>query len=270
MIYRRELPAADLQQYIECYWLVENDDPSPVRQKIIPDGFPEMIFDYRDPYRICLNGEWSDQATQLVAGQIKSHFFLENTGPAGMIGIKFKPAALTHWFGLDMSLLTDDVVDAYSISAIPKALIDELVSITSTGDHNHIISSFNETLIKFSTSITIRDAAIDKAVDKIFEKKGLISVEDISKHVNVGERQLERLFKKYIGLSPKFYARIIRFSYIFELVQEENPHLTEIAYEAGFFDQSHFIKNFKAFTGEDPSKYQFFEKTFANFFLKKD
>lgn len=269
MIYRRVQPASQLRQFIECYWLVENDDPTPVTQKIIPDGFTEMIFDYRDAYRICLNGVWKGQTKQLFAGQIKSHFFLENTGPAGMIGVKFKPAALTHWFGVDMSIYTDKVVDAYEVPGIPRQLIDELMNITSSGNHDFIITKFDEVLIEFSKNVMIRDFTIDKAIELIFEKKGLVNVQDISKHANIGERQLERIFKKYIGLSPKFYARIIRFSYIFELVKEENPHLTEIAYEAGYFDQSHFIKNFKAFTGEDPSKYQFFEKTFANFFLKR-
>jgi methylphosphotriester-DNA--protein-cysteine methyltransferase len=97
----------------------------------------------------------------------------------------------------------------------------------------------------------------------------MITIEEIINAIGIGERQLERLFRKYVGLSPKFYCRIIRFNYIFQLMQEQSPRLIDLTYDAGFFDQSHFIRNFKAFTGEDPSRYLFDEKNLANFFLKK-
>ena len=83
------------------------------------------------------------------------------------------------------------------------------------------------------------------------------------------ERQIERLFSKYIGLSPKFYSRIIRFSHIFELMRSKDNSWGDLVYKSGFYDQSHFIKNFKEFTGEDPSSYGFEEKNMANFHLKK-
>ncbi|MDY8135884.1 helix-turn-helix domain-containing protein [Aquimarina sp. 2201CG5-10] len=85
----------------------------------------------------------------------------------------------------------------------------------------------------------------------------------------MNERNLERFFKTYIGLTPKFYSRVIRFSNIFKLIQQEGFNWASIAYLAGFYDQSHFIKNFKEFTGEEPSKYGFEEENMANFFLKE-
>jgi transcriptional regulator GlxA family with amidase domain len=97
----------------------------------------------------------------------------------------------------------------------------------------------------------------------------MITVAEITAIAGVGERHLERLFKQYIGLSPKFFTRIIRFSTIFQLIEQQDPSWAGLAYETGYFDQSHFIRNFKAFTGEDPSRYGFDEKNMANFFLKK-
>jgi len=80
---------------------------------------------------------------------------------------------------------------------------------------------------------------------------------------------LENLFKKWVGLSPKLFARIIRFSYIFQLVQDNNQSWSSLAYEAAYYDQSHFIRNFKSFTGENPADYSFDEENMANFFLKR-
>jgi AraC-like DNA-binding protein len=267
MIFNRFAPSPLLQQLIECYWIIENDDPTPHQQKIIPDGFPEIIFHYKAPYRICLSNTWEQQSMQLLGGQISGHFFLENTGASGMVGIKLKPTALTHLFSLDMQLFTDRVVE------LSLAIGDRLQSLeqalNNTSDHGTMVALIEHHIEQLLSQISYTTSPVDSAVDLIFEKKGMVSVAEITTAAGIGERQLERLFKKYIGLSPKFYARIIRFSTIFEYMQQGDPGWAGLAYEAGFYDQSHFIRNFKAFTGEDPSKYGFDEKNMANFFLKK-
>jgi AraC-like DNA-binding protein len=108
-----------------------------------------------------------------------------------------------------------------------------------------------------------------RATEIIIESKGEIAVQNILKTVNISERSLERYFKAHIGLSPKFYSRIIRFSNIFNLIETKDFNWSDITFLAGFYDQSHFIKNFKEFTGEEPSKYGFTEENMANFFLNK-
>ncbi|MDZ7771238.1 MAG: DUF6597 domain-containing transcriptional factor [Balneolaceae bacterium] len=85
-------------------------DPSARLYYMDPDGFPEIIFHYGDPYRIRLGEEWEIQEPSLFAGQITGHFFLENTGRSKMIGIKLMPAAVVQLTALDMSLYTDRVV----------------------------------------------------------------------------------------------------------------------------------------------------------------
>lgn len=109
----------------------------------------------------------------------------------------------------------------------------------------------------------------DGFTELIFESNGMAGIKDLCEAGNKSERQLQRLFKKYIGLSPKYYARIIRFNYIFRLIKEKERSWAEIVFESGYYDQSHFIRNFKAFTGEDTSAYYFEAPNMANFFLNK-
>ncbi len=92
MLYEKIQPDHSLSSFIDCFWVIENNDPSINKEKIIPDGFPEIIFHYGAPYRINISGEWKEQTRVLVAGQIRNHFFLENTGVTGMIGVKLQPA----------------------------------------------------------------------------------------------------------------------------------------------------------------------------------
>lgn len=267
MLYERIQPPASLSQFIDCYWVIESDDPSIHQQKIIPDGFPEIIFHYGDPYRINISGEWKAQSSKLLAGQIRNHFLLENTGSSGMIGIKLKPEAVTALFGIHMESLTDAVADLDSV--LPgqfDPVSDFLLGKEHFSKKVDKLTAFFEELV---SSKEEADQSIQEVIRLIFEQNGVISISEMVEELSMNERKLERLFKKHIGLSPKFYSRIIRFNYIFKLIQEKTLSWSELAHLSGYYDQSHFIKNFQEFTGEDPSQYFFEEETMANFFLHR-
>lgn len=267
MFFKRINPSPVLEPIIECYWVIQDDDPTPKKQKIIPDGFTEVIFHFGDPYRIKLGTQWEVQSKTLIAGQITKHFLLENTGRSNILGIKLKPTTLTHLFDLNMSLLTDTVVNANSVAGGQLSILEKLL-----GGGEHYEEKIGKAVEHFQRLAAVKDwkeTAADIAIGLIFEKNGMTTVTEISQEAGVGERQLENLFRKYVGLSPKFFSRIVRFNYIFELVQRNKQRWSSLAYEAAYYDQSHFIRNFKDFTGENPSDYAFDEKNIGNFFLNK-
>jgi AraC-like DNA-binding protein len=266
MNFRRVEPRGSAQRAIECYWIIHDTDVTPVKQKIIPDGFVEIIFHFGDNYRINLGGKWQRQAKSLFAGQIKGHFYLENTGATNIIGIKLKPAAVAHLFGTSMKPFTGRVVELKQ--AVGSRMKDLEAAIRKTVDDDRRLTLIEDFFSAKCDSYP-EDHPVDRALDMIFSKKGMIPVSDICKELSVGDRYVQQLFQKYVGLSPKFLARIVRFSYIFQLIKENSPDWAGVVYEAGYYDQSHFIKNFKAFTGEDPTAYMFAEKSLANFFMKK-
>lgn len=265
MQFTRLEPPQELNTIVECYWIAEDNDPTPVRQKIIPDGFPEIIFHFGDPYKINLTTQWEVQVKSLLAGQITRYFYLENTGKSHMLGIKLKPAAVYQLFEVEMNTLNDHVADLHDAL---NGKLDALENQVRTSSNNHeriaIINNYLGQLI-----LKPSDLVVEKALSEIFSTHGLVTVSELCELTNTHERQLQRRFKKEIGLSPKFYSRLIRFNYIFHLAQEKKLRWSEVGLEAGYYDQSHFIKNFKSFTGEDPTGYFFDEPNLANFFLKK-
>lgn len=268
MFFKRIEPSSELKDFIDCYWVVESDNSAPIKQKIIPDGFPELIFHYGDPYRININKEWQLQSKGLVAGQIKKHFYLENTGRSGVFGIKLKPAALNHLFGLTMNELADKVI---GIEELNQSDLYQLnFAIISCSTYQEMLVVAEKELKTISKSIRTKDETIDDIVESISNTNGTVTISEIQKKFFITERQLQRKFQKYIGLSPKFYSRIIRFNHIFQLLKEKRLSWLEITHLSGYFDQSHFIRDFKAFTGEEPSNYFFDAPDMANFFLKRE
>lgn len=271
MDFRRITPHPNLQEFIECYWMMYSNDTEPVEEKIIPDGYTEIIFNYKDVYRSKTNGDWSLQSPNLLAGQLTTYFYLQNTGTTGSIAIKLKPAGLTQLFGLNMYQYLDKIIDLDTLDdplfemLKEKALAAVDIDLNKTEEQaKAVLDDFFGKLITKATENPLR-----QPLKLIFDTNGMVSVAEMSAAAGVSERQLERLFKKYIGLSPKYYARIIRFNYIFQLLKEKKSSWSEIVYQSGYYDQSHFIRNFKAFTGEDPSAYFFEKKNMANFFLNK-
>lgn len=265
MVFTRLEPPEELRSIVECYWIVDGDDPTPVLQKIIPDGFPEIIFHFGDPYKIKLNDHWKIQCRSLIAGQITKYFYLENTGVSNMLGIKLKPTALTRLFNVSMDSLNDQVIDLLQLGDGKLSGLDQLVR--DTNRKNDQIDRINSYLAGVKQYPS--DPIVERAIEGIFASCGNCTVGHLCELTNITERKLQRIFKKHVGLSPKFYSRLVRFSYIFQLAQGKKMSWTDVSLEAGFYDQPHFIRNFKAFTGEDPTAYFFDGPTLANFFMRK-
>lgn len=266
MQFQRIEPPLELKKIVECYWIATNTSPLIHQQKIIPDGFPEIIFHFGKSYKINLSGNWKKQTNNLLAGQLTKYFFLENTGLSDILGIKLQPSAVFTLLGVDSSMIKDKVVDISSLKSKKLNTLKKLIRTAS--NHSKRIEIINCEFQSMLPALTF-NGIIEKAVESIFSSHGMTSIMAVADLCEVSERQLERLFKTHIGLSPKLYARIIRFSHIFQVMQKQKISWTQVGLESGFYDQAHFIRNFKTFTGEDPTKYFFDKPTMANFFLKK-
>lgn len=266
MHFDRIEPLAELKGFIECYWIIRNDDPTPIIQKIIPDGYPEIIFHFGDAYEIKLEDSWVIQSSSLVAGQISHHFHLRNRGISHVLGIKLQPTALTHLYKQDMELLSDKVLNLAPFT-FPR--MSELeINLRRTENQDDQIKIINAFFLDLARNCISENEMPEKAIGLLRSQNGMISMAELLTGIFLSERQFGRVFKKYVGLSPKLYARIIRFNYIFHLREEKPDSWKNLALEAAYYDQSHFIREFKAFTGENPGEYLFDEKDMANFFLK--
>lgn len=268
MIYKLQNPKKELENIIKSFWLIDSEDSDTIHvEKIIPDGYPELIFHYKSAYMANISGSWFLQEKSLVAGQIRNHFYVKNTGLAGMFGIKLQPWVLKLFFNLNMDQITDKVVSIEGLNLLKLVPIKDVVTRKTTFEDK--VAAVEDLFSSLINTKTRKRSNGQKAVQLIIDSYGEISIKQLIEKTGISERSLERYFKTHIGVSPKFYSRIIRFSNVFNLIQTKDFNWSDITYLAGFYDQSHFIKNFKEFTGEEPSNYGFTEENMANFFLKK-
>ncbi|MCR9249952.1 MAG: helix-turn-helix transcriptional regulator [bacterium] len=266
MQYFQKDPSTELSSIIKSFWQIEDlDNTQIIRDKIVPDGYPELIFHYGDPYKIDISGKWEIQAKELLAGQLTNFFHLENTGAIGMFAIKLQPWAPSL---LSKHRLSELVDAAVSISDADTSIVTLLMEIAKpSNSFEQKCEKASKVFLNYTQTTNFEQNGI-RAIKEIIDSKGKYQISEICSKVNISERSLERFCKENIGLSPKFYSRIIRLAYIFKLVNEDNNNWAQLSYLGGFYDQAHFIKDFKKFTGEEPTKYGFNEKNMANFFLK--
>jgi AraC-like DNA-binding protein len=264
MEYSTFVPNSALQNLVEYYWMVEGNDSDP--QKIIPDGCSEIIFHFGDRYKICQDDEgFQIQSLALLAGQIIQPIILQPTGSSGVLGIKFKPNGIWKLFGWNMKAVFNKTVSLKEFLAaeITDIILDEITNSSTHAERIKIVESFFIARLEHLE----KDDRVTLLVEEIKSTLGQISVKDLSSKYKISRRMIERSFNEQVGISAKVYSRLIRFKNVFELLQKPELSRAEVTYISGYFDQAHFNKEFKMFSGEDPASYFKQNHAFSNFFM---
>ncbi len=264
MHFQAILPDPRLARLVKYYWIVIGTDCN--HQKIVPDGCPEFIFHFADRYQIkSSEDKFERQSPALIAGQLNTPIILKPEGKSEILGVKFFPHAVWQLFGLNMKLLTNQALSFSEVLGARFELItDQLLNCVSQNKRIEFIESF---LLKM-LALCNRDASrILTLTNTILNASGEMSIRSLTKKLRISERQVERIFNDTIGMSPKRFARIIRYTNVYEAIQNPNMTTADAVYLAGFFDQPHFNKDFQEFTGDTPGKYFKSNNAFAKFFM---
>jgi len=257
MNYQTFEPHPDLKSLISCYWTLEVPSTEDAqRQRIIPDGTIEMVFILGDDIkRYTSNDNFIIQPRSMVLGQTIDPFYIEPTGYVNTFAIRFYPYGFANFVTVPIRTLANKETPINTLfeEKLAKKLEQDIIHATDTKQRIEIIESFF--LNKLSDQVRV-DCIVRSTVETLLATKGCTSISDILKDDLSKRRQLERMFVKQIGASPKQLGKLIRLqSALKMLLNEEGESLTNIAYQHDYYDQAHFIKDFKAFTGVTPKEF---------------
>ena len=271
MNYQVYLPSRELQNFVKCFWSLEDDGRSkPQKQRVVPDGCMEMIFHFGDRYRQYFNnGSSYIQPRSFIFGQITHYLEIEPTGVTGIIAARFLPEGLQPLLPVPVSSLQDRAIvlsDIFGEQAIQ--LEQALLTSGNIPQRIQLIESF---LISKQTQPTRADTIIANCVEVIMRSQGKIGVADLAQQMKTTRRQLERRFASSVGMSPKRLARAVRLQAALRMLEQKKfDSLTDLAYENGYYDQAHFIRDFKEFTGTSPKSFYAGNLRFATLFAEAD
>ncbi|MDN5204782.1 helix-turn-helix transcriptional regulator [Fulvivirgaceae bacterium BMA10] len=260
MKYQEFEPGDPLSNYIQLIWILESESEQEVyqRNRILPDGIVEVIFHYESPFITCTSdGTKMKQPQGFAISQMRKFIEIESDGKIGFISVRFYPWGAYHFFEEPINNFLDDTIDLANVW--PDQYETIMKDIYSASNDAERVKRVKDFLLKRLCENKNDYTSIDKAVRLIRSSKGQMSLEEIGEKTGFSKKQLERKFLTTVGTSPKVFSRISRFLHICKNLEEQNGKiLTQLAYECGYFDQSHFIKEFKEFSGFTPKA--FFEK----------
>ncbi len=256
MSYKTYQPNNDLAAFIKIYWTLDlPKQETPEKQRIVPDGCLEMIFEYGDPYRqYRRDGSYFIQPKCLVFGQITEPLEIEATGETAIFAVRFHPGGYIPFATIPINEMENKPVPLEELFGDEGIRLEkEMLSAKTVVERIQIIERFLLGKLADQNSI---DHLAKESVALIFELNGQLSVDELSDQLKINRRQLERKFSAVIGLSPKQLSKIIRLQATLRMIANSQfTSLTAVAYEGNYYDQAHFIKDFKEFTGMSPKQF---------------
>lgn len=257
MNYETFIPAPNLAAIVKCYWILEipgNIDTP--KQRVIPDGCIEMCFILGDDIkRFTSESTFILQPRAMVFGQITQPYFVQPTGYVDTFAVRFYPYGFANVISQPIHELANKETPLSSLFEAPlaKTLEQQIIEAPTTSARINIIEDF---LLRRLTDPSIIDHIVRSTIDLLSQRKGSVSISTILKDNPSKRRNLERKFSKQVGISPKQLGKIIRLQAALKMMLNEGgANLTQIAYESEYYDQAHFIKDFKEFTGVNPKEY---------------
>lgn len=255
MTYQKLTPSAALRPYVMCYYVWEHSQPlaAPLEINSPPNGLGGIVFNYGDPYyALQEKGKWERLPYFFAAGQFTKNYTLRLQGKIGMIGVVFWPAGLSHILSIPMIDFTSQRIDMHLILGKEAALLEYKLADCST-IHERILLLEKFLLLRI-TQINPECDIVDRAVEVIIQKKGILSISQLASDLCVSPRQLRRRFTEKVGITPKMCARIKRFNYVSTLADSAFANWMDMVHACGYYDQAHFIRDVGDFSGKSPTE----------------
>lgn len=249
------VPCRQLRPYVRLIWVMELDRPAAFGppERITPDGLLELVFHYKTPLACRYDGEeFAPQSRSVAVSQTRRFLEIRPEGSCGLVSVRFHPWGACHFLQLPLRELADrqtPLEDLWGQAAID--LEDRLAQASGERERITLVERF---LLAQLGRHHKQD--VEPLVRAVWNCEGKLAVPQLCRDLGIGERTLQRTFAAALGTTPKQFARLSRFLHACKLLRSgHSPSLTDAGMACGYYDQSHFIAEFRAFCGMTPRQF---------------
>ncbi|MYF77614.1 MAG: AraC family transcriptional regulator [Acidobacteria bacterium] len=245
-----------LAPHVRLIWLLECDGPALFGgpERIVADGVVEAIFHYRTPFAMRFaDAEASRQPVSLLVSQTRRFVEIEPAGAGGFIAVRFHPWGAHQFLPVPMLDVADRATPADEVWRRPDVReIEERIGTAATDAER--VNALQAFLLRHLEKHRRPD--VSGLVRTLWRAPPPVRIDRVAESLGVGQRRLERTFETSLGMTPKHLTRLTRFLRACRSLREApDARLTGVAYDAGFYDQAHFIHEFRAFAGMTPGRF---------------
>jgi AraC-like DNA-binding protein len=238
----RRTPSPPLQAFVAYYWKVSWDlrDSPPHLQETLPHPNVYLVFDNG---RLQLSGVSTTKFTRTLAGE------------GFACGVKFRPGGFRPFLQASVSSLTDRIVEPCSVFGSDAEGLE--MALLSSGEEEIMFNSMDTFLLQRVPPLDENIELAESMVRTVLEEPAIRTVDDLVNRMGIGKRSLQRLFREYVGVPPKWVIQRYRLhELISRLETGERLNWPDLALELGYHDQAHLIHDFRSITGHSPAGYQ--------------
>jgi AraC-like DNA-binding protein len=245
-------PSPVLQVFVRDYWFIRSYDSSRYREEFLhPNGGLGTIFNYGDD--IFLDNQRITEPSVMDGANTFSRR-LNFRGEVNAVGIRFKPSGAYPFFRMPINEIIDNPYDLAMLKMTGVHVVyGQLGDAPTVYDQVQILDRW---LLNLLNENRLAASTVQGAMGMIYQSNGQSFVNDIGNAIGLSVRQLQRQYKAQVGISPKQHAKILRVEYARSAIKNLGQYpLSAVAYQAGYYDQSHFIREFKSIVSMTPSAY---------------
>jgi AraC-like DNA-binding protein len=249
--YREYQPHHLLSNYIECYWSALADQP-PFRaqESLIPDGTIELMFNFGDNYSQIIGDQKTPVKGSHIIGIRKQSLLISQIRKQNIFSVRFKPGGSYPFFRIPAHLFSNQFVTIEDLLDKEYKLLEEALEESTAGERVQLMDSF--LLRKLQPK---HWDFVAKASRELLQNP-TIKITELAYRFNTNYKTLERRFNMVLGITPSELLKIKRFNdAVLAMYSCRFSSLTAIAYECGYYDQSHFIREFKQLSYFTPREF---------------
>lgn len=258
MTFRLYRPGPPLRQFVDFYWYYDGYVPQHELERVLPDGTFELIINLDPtPRRLFDRNDhrkYRSYRRAWLSGTHAQFIVIDTLVNSSMIGVHFRPGGVAPFLEMPASVLSNSVIELDSIwSADVSDLRDALLEQPSPGKKFRVLENFLRR--KFRPPAEA-NGAIRHAVEKFLAAPHAATMRQVSSELGISQKHFIAQFSREVGLTPKRFCRIRRFHEVLKRIETERAiEWADVAYAGGYYDQAHFIHDFEAFSGLNPTAY---------------
>ncbi|ASS73686.1 AraC family transcriptional regulator [Tumebacillus algifaecis] len=234
-------PAEDLRFFIKHFWIVSWDltDQEPFWQHVVPNPCVNLVIEH---------------GKSGIFGPAKQKFSYQLQGIGCVFGVKFKPGGFYPFLQRSVAELSKQPLNISDVFAVDACALEQAI-LTETEEEKmvELASAFIRHKLPKQDATILQ---IDRVIDRIIHNHEITKVDQLCDALAINKRKLQRLFEQYVGVSPKWVIKLYRLQNAAAMIERDHrPDLLQLSLALGYYDQSHFNKDFKMIIGKTPLEY---------------
>jgi AraC-like DNA-binding protein len=259
MVLLTYIPQQPLADFVELLWYCDGLAPPHPKERVLPMGAMQLVINLRDDPLRNYDRQHTDRFQSyrgpLLCGPRSEYSVIDTASQVSSMGVFFKPggafpflgvpASELHNLDLSLEMLWKDKADE---------LHDRLLKAKTPTARFHILE---QALLARAARRRGRHPAVTFALREFQRVPYERTIASVSEHIGLSARRFIQVFHDQVGLTPKLYCRVRRFQEALRLIGDrQSLDWTALALTCGYFDQAHFIHDFRAFSGLSPGAYR--------------